>query len=118
MKLTEKKEIKIKKFIRSLVKEQLEENFKEELYNRYNINRYKNDPSKYNQLKIALDTLSMPAPMTGIMGGPSIEKAKQIVKKITGKEYVDLKEGSEDQTPIETFDIPLYSPTEDVPEKI
>lgn len=40
----------------------------------------------YHQLKIARATLKMNPVMASIMGGPSIEEARAIIKRITGKE--------------------------------
>jgi len=42
-----------------------------------------------HQLKIAYDTLKMPDAMVGVMGGPTKEEAKQIIKKLTGQSKVN-----------------------------
>lgn len=39
-----------------------------------------------HQLKIAKDTLRMPDAMAGVMGGPTKEQAREIIKELTGKE--------------------------------
>jgi hypothetical protein len=41
-------------------------------------------PEKH-QLKVARDTLKMPATMLGVMGGPSKEEARAIIERLTGK---------------------------------
>ncbi len=38
-----------------------------------------------HQLKIAKDTLKMPDAIAGIMGGPTKEEAREIIKKLEGK---------------------------------
>jgi hypothetical protein len=39
-----------------------------------------------HQLKIARDTLRMPDAMVGVMGGPSKQEAREIIKRLTTKE--------------------------------
>lgn len=39
-----------------------------------------------HQLKIARDSLRMPDAMLGVMGGPSKEEAREIIRRLTGKE--------------------------------
>jgi hypothetical protein len=39
-----------------------------------------------HQLKIARDSLRMPDAMLGVMGGPSKAEAREIIKRLTGKE--------------------------------
>jgi hypothetical protein len=38
-----------------------------------------------HQLKIARQTINMPDAMVGVMGGPSKEEAREIVRRLTGK---------------------------------
>jgi len=42
-----------------------------------------------HQLKIAKDTLRMPDAMARVMGGPTKEQAREIIKELTGKEAKD-----------------------------
>lgn len=42
-------------------------------------------PEKH-QLKIARDTLRMPDAIAAVVGGPSKEEAREIIKRLTGKE--------------------------------
>ena len=41
-------------------------------------------PEKH-QLRIARDTLKMPDAMVGVMGGPTKEEAKEIIKRLTAR---------------------------------
>lgn len=45
-------------------------------------------PEKH-QLRIARDTLKMSEAMARIMGGPSVEEAKEIIRRLTGREPVE-----------------------------
>ena len=47
-------------------------------------------PEKHG-LKIARDTLRMPDVMARIMGGPTKEEAKRIIRKLTDKDYKMVK---------------------------
>jgi hypothetical protein len=42
-------------------------------------------PEKH-QLKIARDTLKMPDAIAAVMGGPTKEEAREIIRRLTGKE--------------------------------
>jgi hypothetical protein len=42
-----------------------------------------------HQLKIAKDTLKMPGPMAGVMGGPSPEEARKIVARLEAKQRAE-----------------------------
>lgn len=46
---------------------------------------YKNDPFAYNQIKIAQKTLKMVDCYSFIMGGPSKEESREILKKFNIK---------------------------------
>ena len=48
-----------------------------------------------HQLAIAYKTMNMPDAMVGVMGGPNKEESKAIIKRITGKDYKERKEGIE-----------------------
>lgn len=44
-----------------------------------------------HQLKIARSTLHMPDAVAGVMGGPTKEQAREIIRRLTGK----IREASE-----------------------
>ena len=46
-----------------------------------------------HQLKIAKDTLKMPGPMAGVMGGPSPDQARKTVERLEGKINKKVPEG-------------------------
>lgn len=43
-----------------------------------------------HQLRIARDTMRMPDPMVGVMGGPNKEQSKKIIQELTGRPYKDI----------------------------
>jgi len=51
-------------------------------------------PEKH-QLAIAYKTVKMPEAMVGVMGGMTTQQAKDIIKKLTGKEYEERTEAKE-----------------------
>lgn len=53
-------------------------------------------PEKH-QLRIAKQTINMPDAMVGVMGGPSKSEAREIIKRLTGKESKDYYEKVKDE---------------------